>query len=228
MRAFCSAYPFKAAARVRIPLGIPRSTAPDQVKRRFTRRCWLLPQVPRRTGDAAAWRGCAGMSVSSRSIGSCRRAESGTRSLRLDPAKRRQPMAYVLPDPSINFSQAPPPDDAGAVPTAEDWQRLHDSLLAEYPVLWMKSDTRGRRKRLVWPTVGYTPRSSTETTRANWLWSSPEDSVFRSSSGRGFGLTPINSCEGGGDGNITTIPFRRLGNGGSFITGRMGELRAQG
>jgi hypothetical protein len=48
-------------------------------------------------------------------------------------SQRRQPMAYV-PDPSINFSKAPPPDDAGAVPTAEDWQRLHDSFLAEYPV----------------------------------------------------------------------------------------------
>src|SRR5688500_17889780 len=38
--------PFKAAARVRIPLGIPRSTAADQVKRRFTRRCSLLALVP--------------------------------------------------------------------------------------------------------------------------------------------------------------------------------------
>ena len=48
-------------------------------------------------------------------------------------SQRRHPMAYV-PDPSINFSKAPPPDDADAVPTAEDWQRLHDSFLAEYPV----------------------------------------------------------------------------------------------
>ena len=47
-------------------------------------------------------------------------------------SQRRQPLAYA-PDPSINFSKAQPIDD-GAAPSAEDWQRLHDSFLAEYPV----------------------------------------------------------------------------------------------
>ena len=47
-------------------------------------------------------------------------------------SQRRQPVVYV-PDPSINFSKAEPIDDTGAVPSAEDWQRLHDSFLAEYP-----------------------------------------------------------------------------------------------
>ena len=48
-------------------------------------------------------------------------------------SQRRQPVVYV-PDPSISFSKAEPIDDTGAVPSAEDWQRLHDSFLAEYPV----------------------------------------------------------------------------------------------